>query len=365
MIDIIKLDPKETYNAVIASMEAQLGEIINPGDERRIVVSCLLAPIISLSEQANAFANAQLVNHSYGAWLDELGKLVGAKRLDAGFSKTTLRFTVSAPAGTVVTIPKGTRATPDGSTYFATDSAVAVSYDTPTVDVEATALTAGESCNNIAIDAVNVIVDPVAYLTSVSNITITSGGTDIESDDAFRERIRMAPSQSSVAGPANAYKYFAMSTNSEIGDVSVTRPAAKQVLVTALMKDGSLPSQTLLDEILAVLSADTVRPLTDEVMVQAPTEMEYTAIATYYISADDASQAGAIQTAVSAAFSEYLSWQSEKLGRAINPDELRQRLKAAGACYIELTSPTYTTVEQTAVARPSKDSALTYGGIIS
>ena len=74
-------------------------------------------------------------------------------------------------------------------------------------------------------------------------------------------------------------------------------------------------------------------------------------------------RAGAIQTAAAAAYQDYLAWQSGKLGRAVNPDELRRRLLNAGACRVELTSPAYTAVAAGKVARASSSSALTYGGL--
>ena len=55
------------------------------------------------------------------------------------------------------------------------------------------------------------IVDPLPYVSAVSNTTVTAGGVDEEDDDSFRERIRTAGASFSVAGPAGAYRYFAMS----------------------------------------------------------------------------------------------------------------------------------------------------------
>jgi hypothetical protein len=50
----------------------------------------------------------------------------------------------------------------------------------------------------------------------------TANGTDDETDEELRERIRLAPSQFSVAGPTGAYKFFAKSAHPSIVDVSVT-----------------------------------------------------------------------------------------------------------------------------------------------
>lgn len=364
-LEIMNFDVQQEYEDAIATIENQLGEILNPGDERRIVVGTMISVLAAAVSQANAYANGQFVRYASGDMLDLLGEFVGAERLAAEAAVVTLQFSISAPAGTTVTIPESTRATPDGQIYFATDEAVIATYDAETVSVTATATETGAAYNGIAAGGITVIVDPVAYVTAVTNTDTSAGGLNVESDDDFRERIRLAPSQYSVAGPVKAYQYWAMSANSDIGDISVTSPNPAEVLITVLMADGSIPPQSVLDAVLTVVSADTVRPLTDQVSVQAPTEVEYTVTATYYISSADASQAATIQTAVAAAYNDYLTWQSAKLGRAVNPDELRRRLLVAGAYRVDLTSPAYTEITQVQVARASASSALTYGGLLS
>lgn len=48
-----------------------------------------------------------------------------------------------------------------------------------------------------------------------------------------------------------------------------------------------------------------------------------------------------IQAAVEAAVQEYVRWQDTKLGRDINPDELRERLYHTGIKRIELREPVF------------------------
>jgi|GEM_PF-3984968 len=83
---------------------------------------------------------------------------------------------------------------------------------------------------------------------------------------------------------------------------------------------------------------------------------------TYYISADDSANASTIQTAVTAAVADFNTWTQSKLGRAINPDELTSRIKAAGADRAVITSPAYTAVSSGSVAVVSAVS-VTYGGL--
>lgn len=364
MPELISVDPQALLEQVNTMMEQELGEILNPGDERRIVAGNILAVVVAAMQQANAYAKGQLLRYSYGEMLDRLGELVDVTRLPARSAKVALRFSIQAPAGTTVIIPKGTRATPDGKLFFATTREAAAAYDAGTVDVEAEATEAGAAYNGLPAGAVKVIVDPVAYVGSVTSVDATSGGLDREDDESLRERIRMAPSHFSVAGPAGAYRYLAMSADAAIGDVSVTSPAPKEVLVTVLMGDGSQPGESVLDKVQEILSADTRRPLSDKVTVQGPDPHPYTVSASYYIAREDSADEERIKAAVQAAYQEYLAWQGARLGRAVNPDELRRRLLVAGAYRVEVTSPEYAVVEETKVATADETSALTYGGLM-
>ena len=63
----------------------------------------------------------------------------------------------------------------------------------------------GVGGNELLPGQVNVLVDLIPYVESVSNTTKTSGGADLESDESLAERIFLAPSGYSVAGPDDAY----------------------------------------------------------------------------------------------------------------------------------------------------------------
>ena len=364
-LEIMGTDERTLHDQVLAQLEESLGQILNPGDERRIVAETLLSVVYAALYQGGAYAQGQLIRYASGQMLDRLGELLGVTRLPAECAKTTLEFSTQAPAGVTVMIPKGTRVTADGVLFFATEKDVSAPFDTPTIQVSAVALDAGTIANGIPAGSITTIVDPMVYVSSVKNIIATSGGVDTEDDEAFRERIREAPASFSVAGPAGAYRYWAMSADPSIGDVSVQSPEAVEVVVTVLLKGGQIPEQDVLDKVTVILSADDVRPLTDQVTVQAATAQEYTITGDYYISETDASDETQIKAAVAAALEEYKAWQSERLGRSINPDELRRRVLTAGACRMDLTSPIYEAVEADKVAVASAASALTYKGRLS
>ncbi|MCP3942238.1 MAG: baseplate assembly protein, partial [Desulfobacteraceae bacterium] len=97
----------------------------------------------------------------------------------------------------------------------------------------------------------------------------------MESNDEFRKRIQMAPEGFSTAGPDGAYIFHATSVT-DCRDASVESPNPGQVVVNILGYDGDgTPTQSLLNEVDAVLAEKFVRPLTDEVIVQGAQILSY------------------------------------------------------------------------------------------
>ena len=92
MPELISVDPQALLEQVNSIMEEELGEILNPGDERRIVAGNIIAVVVAAMQQANAYAKGQLLRYSYGDMLDALGELVDVSRLPAEAAKVTLRF---------------------------------------------------------------------------------------------------------------------------------------------------------------------------------------------------------------------------------------------------------------------------------
>lgn len=55
-----------------------------------------------------------------------------------------------------------------------------------------------------------------------------------EEDDAYKARIQLAPEAFSVAGPASAYRYYALSAASTVADASVTSPRPDDIRALVL-----------------------------------------------------------------------------------------------------------------------------------
>lgn len=221
-MDFIETDAKEIYDEIITSVEEKVGESLYPGDERRLFGNAIAAVFIALFNQMNDASKQKMLRYARGDVLDALGERVGVTRRAASPAETTLRFSVDAAFAQNIIIPEGTRATSDSTRFFATTENAVITAGELYVDVPAQSVGGGVDYNDIAVGAINVIVDPVPYVDAVSNTTVTDGGTNTEDDDSLRDRIRTAPSTLSTAGPIKSYEYWAKTADPSIADVVVS-----------------------------------------------------------------------------------------------------------------------------------------------
>lgn len=306
-----------------------------------------------------------LLKYSYGEYLDNLAAMKGISREPAKASMVKVRFTLSELRPEPVGIAAGTRVT-DGEIYFETQDYAEIAVGKESVDVVCKCLTDGISGNELPVGTINVLVDPVPYVATVANLEVTRGGSDIEDDDSLKERVYIAPSKYSVAGPEEAYAYWVRTFNSSISDVLVhsedTGSSPYTVQIEFIMEDGELPTESLIIGLQDYLYNGQIRPLTDHVVVKAPDTVEYKLEVKYFINRSDIGKANTIQTEVNAAVDEFITWQRSKIGRDINPSRLVQMMVAAGAKRVEVTYPVYQIIGKTNVAKLSSKK-VTYGGI--
>jgi len=99
-----------------------------------------------------------------------------------------------------------------------------------------------------------------------------------ELDGDFRRRIVLAPEGYSVAGPEGAYISLALNADARVRDASAIGPEDQPgtVLVTVLARagDGTAPAD-LLQAVYSYASDESRRPLTDKVIVQSATIIDY------------------------------------------------------------------------------------------
>jgi len=120
--------------------------------------------------------------------------------------------------------------------------------------------------------------------------------------------------------------------------------------VRILLKDGEEATETILKKVKDALSPDDIRPMTDYVTVSEPEKDEYNIDLDYYITKNSSASAKIIQSDVETAIENYITWQSEKMGRDINPSKLISLVMAAGAKRVDVREPVFKNVEDTHVA---------------
>lgn len=258
-MDFITTDADKLYGQVITLLEKSAGEPLYPGDERRIFGEGLVAVFVAMFNAMNDAARQKMLRYARGEVLDALGERVGVERIAATSATTVIRFSVTSAFRSNIVIPQGTRLTGDSKRYFATTAAAVLYAGDTYADVGAESTGAGTDYNGIAEGVINTMVDAVAYIDNVENVTVTAGAVDEESDDSLRERILAAPSKLSTAGPVKGYRYWAMTADPTISDVVVT--SEQLTLTRTLAVNGGKAfkgGSALLPETLVVFASDGV-----------------------------------------------------------------------------------------------------------
>lgn len=418
--ELVTVDAGTIYDELITGAEAAVRESLYPGDERRIFLEAMMPVLVGIYNSVNDAAKQSMLRYARGTVLDALGERLGVTRLAGIPASCTLRFELAEPRTVATAIPRWTKATADSTVYFATDEDAVIPSGETSVDVPASCTGAGEVGNGYPAGTVSTLVDLIAYVSKVSNLEETFGGDDgeeydDEGDDRYRERIRLAPEALSVAGPEDAYIYWAKTADASIADVAAISeteeyeveapvhdnhafvggdqlrpdlclevegaeeisytyedglldidcgelegPTAKvrlahdmagMVRIVPLMEDGEAPGEDVLARIEATVNAKDVRPMTDVVRVSPPTMREYGISLTYWATPD--SEAAVVEAieGEDGAIARFIALQGSRLGRDINPDVLKTLVMDAGAIRAEVDEPSYEAVGAGEVAR--------------
>ena len=360
---------EKILNEMIADYEKKYQEAtgrkvtLRPGDKEHIHLRIEAGQYFQMYQILDNAAKMNLLKYSKGNFLRHLGAFKKTFIQEPKPAVVTARFTLSEIRKDVIYIPQGTRITAGDGVYFATDDYAEVKAGEKYADINCTCESVGTVGSEYIIGQIGTLVDPVPYVESVENITKSEGGTGEETEESFRERIFLAPSSYSVAGPSDAYEYWVKQYNSAaIEDVKIHEPLEAVVDIRILLRGGDLPSESFCGGCLEYLKENPIIPLTDNVYVSAPDVAPYDLKATYYISRSDINNIATIQTSIEAAKDTYLSWQKTKIGRDINPDALTEFVRAAGGKRVVIESPVFTMIPETSIAIENKVEFV-YGGV--
>jgi phage-related baseplate assembly protein len=280
--EFVKIDPAAIEADLIARYEAKSGKVLYPAqieslfiDQVAYAKTRILAAIQNAGEQL-------LVRFSSGPILDYLGELVDTPRLFAQPARCNQVFRIPEAAGALVTVVAGTRITSqDGRLVFTTEESVTIAIGQLEARTSVVCSTPGVIGNGWAIGQLAALPSPPVSGMTTANESVPADGTDDEGDEAYKERIILAPEAYSNAGSRGAYRYHVRAVHQSIIAVAVlgpndaNGPKDGQVALYPLTT-GGLPSELLLEQLASVVTGEKVRPLCDEVLVLPPVEVAYT-----------------------------------------------------------------------------------------
>lgn len=174
-------------------------------------------------------------------------------------------------------------------------------------------------------------------VTPANPATIPPTPAVMESDPDYRQRLALKPESWSVAGPRDAFKWHAISADGQIKDASVTSPTGGTTQVYILNRTGNgIPTAPQIATVLYALNGETVRPLSELVLVSAPTIVNYTIDLSLTIFPGPTSEL--IIAAVNAALSTFYA-NSHKLGTDIVRSAIDAVAHVAGVKKVVINSP--------------------------
>ena len=354
-VKIVDDNPETVLAELIADYESRTGKTLQPAHIERLLINSFAFRETLNRQQMNEAFRQQHVRFATGLMLDLCGDDVNTPRLEASAARCTLRFTANQFTDEVI-IPIGTLVSV-GDVAFSTIEQGSLSTARPQIDLQAVCTETGTRGNGWSVGQINSLQTTLtgARQISAQNITVPTGGSETESDDAYRERVLLAPESFSVAGSVGAYQYWARAVSPVIWDVHVANALDSSgaeiggtVAVSILTKTG-LPSQELISQVLAELSGEKKRPLCDTVVVNAPEVVDYRLNAELVLFTG--ANALEVKAQAQQAWASYETQRREKLGGDIVPLDMMNVLKVAGVYNVVLHEPSLRVIKQNQWAR--------------
>ncbi len=323
-IHYLSYDPEQIWLEMMTAYVEAGGEVLYPGDEKEMLLRSVQSIVTQVFAAVDTALRMDTLRYAMGEYLDIYGEKRNCIRNEARAATCSVEITFKA-TGVEKTLPVGTAMTADGERIYLLAENVRQSGLAQVAIAQIICRESGSAGNGLLAGTKMLLMSPAPAVTMITVVADASGGQDVESDDAYRERIRTYGLMNTTTGPETQYESVAMNVTSDIVDAKAVNMGAGVVGVYLLL--GSTTGEAaILANVAEALNAKNVRPLTDEVHVNKATPLPYTLNVHY------GQEAGSnISAAVSAAVDEYRSWQDNTIGRAFNPDKLMAMLYQAGA----------------------------------
>lgn len=340
--EFVTVEAQRLLDLSIAHFEAETGRTLSPSQVEMYLLETI-AYMLSIrgGEEQLAFENC-FIAFARSDWLDKHGAGRNTPRLEALPALTSLEFSIPAILVAQIIIPAGTRVSDaNGVATFLTLAAAVIPAGDLTVQVAAKATTSGISANGYAPGTITSLIDPIAGVTSVQNLTETSAGANRETDPRYRARLALAFERITRGGSLEAYRAITFTWNTRVLDVAVIRSQPGHIDVHPLMDTG-VPTAGEITSLLAFLQDDKI-PQGDYVSVLVPVAHDFTA-ELHLVVSDPA----AVDVAVAAVHAVLDIWARE-LGGHIAPSELIAAAKGvAGVIDADILNLSLTSIAKNA-----------------
>lgn len=183
----------------------------------------------------------------------------------------------------------------------------------------------------------------------------------LEDDSRLRARVQLALEGFTTAGSRGSYVFWGLSASPQIKDIGVTSPTPGEVRITVLCNDGDgTPATAVLTIVETTLNDEEIRPLTDLVVVQAPTIIAYDLEAT--LTLYEGPDAEVVRQAAIDAVTSYVK-EHHRLGHDITISGLHAALHQPGVQNVALAAPLADLIVQENEAAFCSSISVTLGGI--
>lgn len=327
-VHYLTYDSDEMWDEMIFAYIDAGGDVLYPGDEKEMLLRGVQKILMQAFAGIDNALRMDTLRYAVRDYLDIYGIKRRCYRIQAKAATATVRLTFLA-SGVGKTIPAGSPLTADGSVLYELAEDVVQTGYAGTTDVDIICQQKGAVGNGLLSGAQMQFLIPEDGVSNVTVLADAAGGQNAENDATYRERIRLYGLSTVTTGPRTQYESVSMNVTSEIIDARALKTGDGEVTVYLLLKN-TTGSAAIIAAVLAALTPDDARPLTDSVDVTLATKKEYTLNVQY-----GTSPGANVSAYIAEAVERYQEWQDKTIGQAFNPDMLVSYLYQAGCLRVQ------------------------------
>ena len=289
------------YQGMLELYQQETGYEMKTEADLAVRLRAAAAQIMSLYHYADHVYRQAFPQTAEGENLDRHGALRGCTRGAPSKAAGRLRFGISNPISSTLTIPFGTVCVTENGEAFVTTTFGVLTPGNTYVDVNAVAAEPGAAGNVLANQIVIMQTAPAGFET-VTNLAAFTGGEDPEPDESYRKRILARYAGLSNGANIAYYRDLALSVNGVDWVKVIPRADGAGTVTVLIMAETGIITNTLVQEVQDLM--EEKREICVDVTVAVPTnvEVDITAEITPSEGYSFAEAKAAVETALEACF---------------------------------------------------------------